>query len=508
MSNFHVAGEFLTASIDDRTLTYKLLPYGSAGSTNLGKITASKGSVTIPEDITGLPVNLEHDYKQPVGKFASIEETDEGLFATVSIARTSAGNDALELAASGLRTGISVEIDSPVIRAGALTAGVLSGAGLVVRPAFADAQLVASDFGDLPVTTSTPEQDDEETPAEAEADASTPPEKEIEMPENASVPTELQAAHGGATAPKDLATATALIAKAYSTKDRVLASALEEAGIVGEQSLFAALSNITNTAHKSNVEQEEWLGELWSKAPYQRKYVSLVTPGTLTSWKVEGWRFLTKPVVGDYASDLADIPSNTVTTEAYSEEAARLAGGWKIDRKYADFGNTEFLNSFFSAAAQDYALKTDQKLITRISSVSTNVTGGAVPANVNAGMSKIVDGVLAVNTNTNVLPSFALVATDVYRTMLLTRDQDSLKYLSSALGFVDGSVGGFRIVPAPELAAGTVIVGAKEAISFYELPGSPIRVDALDISKGGLDEALFGYYAIVVNNAAGLVKVV
>lgn len=224
--------------------------------------------------------------------------------------------------------------------------------------------------------------------------------------------------------------------------------------------------------------------------------------------KVEGWRFLTKPVVGDYAGDLADIPSNTVTTEAYSEEAARLAGGWKIDRKYADFGNTEFLNSFFSAAAQDYALKTDQKLITRISSVSTNVTGGAVPANVNAGMSKIVDGVLAVNTNTNVLPSFALVATDVYRTMLLTRDQDSLKYLSSALGFVDGSVGGFRIVPAPELAAGTVIVGAKEAISFYELPGSPIRVDALDISKGGLDEALFGYYAIVVNNAAGLVKVV
>lgn len=514
MSNLQLAGELLTASEETRILSYKLLPYDSQGSTNLGKVTASKGTITVPDDVTSLPVNEEHDYRKPVGRFTSIEEREDGLYASVYVIDTQAGNDALKLAASGLRKGISVEIDQPVIRSGALTAGILSGAGLVVRPAFPNAQLVASDFGDLeeeaPETPSTPEQDEEEETAEAEAEATTTPEKEIDMSENATVPTELQASNAGAVVPQDLRTATNLIAKAYKTRDHKLAAAMEEAGIVGEDGLntmFAALSNITNTAHKGNIEQGEWLGELWSKNPYSRKYVSLVSAGTLTDWKVEGWRFLTTPTVGDYAGDLAEIPSNTVTTEAYSVEAERIAGGWKIDRKYADFGNSEFLNSFFSAAAQDYALKTDQKLITRLSSIAVATASAAAPAGVNPFMSRIVDGVLAVNTNTNVLPSFALVAPDVYRSLLLTRSEDSLQYLSSALGFVDGTIGGFRIVPAPELAAGTILVGAKEAVAFYELPGSPIRVDALDINKGGLDEALFGYFAVVVHNANGIRKV-
>lgn len=504
MTNFHVSGELLTASVDDRTLSYKLLPFGSTGSTNLGKITASKGAVTIPENVAGLPVNLEHDYRQPVGKFTTIEETDEGLFATVSIARTTAGNDALELAASGLRTGISVEIDQPVIRAGALTAGVLSGAGLVVRPAFAEAQLVASDFGDIEEP-STPEDPEEAPIAEADADASTP-EKESEMTENATVPAELQAAHSGAVVPKTFNSAAALIAQAYGARDTKLAAALEESGIVGEESLHAALSNITNTAHKDNVEQPAWLGELWSGKSYVRKYAPLVQAGNLTSWKVEGFKWTALPTVGDYSGDLAEIPSTGATSTYYSTEASRLAGGIKVDRKYVDFGNSDTIASLLRGAATDYALKSDAKVINFIKANNTPVTGSAAPAGVSATAAKIVDGALAMINFAQ--PSFALVGTAAYRDLLLTKEHDSLKYLQSSLGLEGGALAGFQILPSADIGANDVYVGAREAITFFELGGSPIRVEALDVSKGGFDEALFGYYALVLNDVRGIRKVV
>lgn len=501
MTNIQLAGELLTASEETRILSYKLLPYDSQGSTNLGKITASKGTITFPDDVTSLPVNEEHDYKKPVGRFASVEEREDGLYASVYVIDTQAGNDALKLAASGLRKGISVEIESPVIRAGVLTAGALSGAGLVVRPAFANALLVASDFGDIEETPSTPELDEEETEAEAEADAPTPT-KESEMTEtNATVPAELQAANAASTP----ALTPALIAKAYATKDTRLAASLTDAGLVGEENLFAALSPITSTAHTANVEQSQWLGELWSGKAYNRKYAAIVNTGSLTSWKVEGWKFVTKPVVGDYAGDLTDIPTNTVVTEHYSEEAERLAGGWKLDRKYRDFGNTEFISSFFRAAVEDYSRKSDRKVLDFIVANAQAVTGTTVPTGVAPAAAKIVHG--AMDMIDVATPTFALVGKAAYEQMLMTTEFDNLKFITQSLGLEGGNTAGFQVIPSAEIGANDVYVGAKEAITFFELPGTPIQVTALDISKGGEDEALFGYVCLILNDNRALLKV-
>jgi hypothetical protein len=281
-----------------------------------------------------------------------------------------------------------------------------------------------------------------------------------------------------------------------------MASALERTGVVGSTNLFS-LANVTE---KENPVQAAWLGELWKGNTYVRKYASLVSTASLTARKVEGWRFVTTPEVADYAGFPAEVPTNTVTTEAYSETSQMIAGGWKIDRSHADFGDTEFLNSFFAAATEDYARKSDLKVLNKLVATATEVEAGVAPAGVNEGMAKIIDGVIAMNDFAT--PSFALVSSDVYRSILLTRSDDALLYLSSALGFEDGTVGTFRLVPSPELAPGTVIVAAKEAVTLYELPGTPIRVSALDVAHNGTDEAIFGYYAIVVNNAKGIVSVV
>ena len=52
-----------------------------------------------------------------------------------------------------------------------------------------------------------------------------------------------------------------------------------------------------------------------------------------------------------------------------------------------------------------------------------------------------------------------------------------------------------------------MIAYAKPAMTFFELSGSPIRVQAEHIAKGGRDAALFGYYATLLNDQRGVVEV-
>ena len=82
---------------------------------------------------------------------------------------------------------------------------------------------------------------------------------------------------------------------------------------------------------------------------------------------------------------------------------------------------------------------------------------------------------------------------------------------STSLGLKEGEVSGFKIVPAPTGAltvstwVGKVLVGHKSAVTVHELPGSPIRVEAEAIAKGGVDEALFGYVGTMTENVKGLI---
>ena len=61
-------------------------------------------------------------------------------------------------------------------------------------------------------------------------------------------------------------------------------------------------------------------------------------------------------------------------------------------------------------------------------------------------------------------------------------------------------------VQAPD-QCGQLVAGARPAATFYELAGSPLRVEAEHLSHGGRDRALFGYTAHTLDNPDGLVKV-
>ena len=64
-----------------------------------------------------------------------------------------------------------------------------------------------------------------------------------------------------------------------------------------------------------------------------------------------------------------------------------------------------------------------------------------------------------------------------------------------------------RFLASDLVPAGEIVAYAKPAVTWFELPGSPIRVDAERIDHGGKDSGIFGYWATLLNSQDGIVRV-
>jgi hypothetical protein len=535
----------------DRILTYLLLPFGEEGHTNLGKIIATAGSVTVPTDVSTIHLNIEHDDIRPVGRAVQVDETPDGIVASFRVARTTAGDDLLVETEDGLRSGISVELDDPIIRAGRLIKALLTGAGAVTEPAFHSAQLIAADAGEMKGTNNmdplqqaiaaleeaTQLLKDAQTPAdvteavaivedalvpvtEPNAPSTTDPmlarqarlaAAQAHQALNAVAPTLVAASATRTTAatlravsaPAGLRPAPRNTLKAAKAHDvfTVLAQAYRAGG---ERKLLAALSDVV-PGDILGVEQPQFVGELWSGRAYQRRIIPLFNHASLTSFKVLGWQWVTKPVVSAYQGNKNQPPSAGIETEQVSIDAARLAGAHDIDRKFRDFNDVGFWEAYYKAMTESYAQVSDYAVLAAAIAAAGGATpGGTVPTGVSAGMAQIVDGAVSVLTTSNALPTFAIVAPDLWRDILLTRSDDVLTYLNAALSLEDGTIQNFKIVPHSGMTAAQVLVGAGEAMTVHELGEVPIRVEAENIALGGIDAGVFGYYAVNVHDGDAL----
>lgn len=513
----------LTASLDDRTVTGLLVPYGEECRSNLGRFSVDSGAFSIPADSSVMGFNREHAREDVLGRATSVAETPKGIVATFSVARTPEGDEALADIAAGRVKHLSAEVANVVIKAGKAVGGRLFGGALVKTPAFPSATLLAA-APDTEVEPLEPEDPEAETAESTEVNpdgsvttkvtttkTETDPEGVVTKTETVTTVTSEQPETlaeveepivGNATIPSTLAAS----AKTDSVDKATLLSSISAAVKTQDSSLMAALSDVKISgtgAVGTGVVVPDYVGEIWSGRAFQRRVIPLISSGTLTSLSTTGWRFVTPPQVDEWAGNKAAIPSNTPTTEAVTWGITRFAGGWDIAREFIDFGETAVIDSFLKLAADSYAKKSDNKVLADLKAGATTGTVGTIPTGVGQAMAKIVRGALRV-ISADALPSFALVAPDVFEELVFTKKDDVLAYLSMSLGLEEGSLDTFKIVPHAGMAAGTVLVGAKEAAGAYELAGSPIRVNALDIAKGGVDEALFGYIQTRIEYPTGL----
>ncbi|PPG53415.1 hypothetical protein C5C41_06735 [Rathayibacter sp. AY1E9] len=538
MTTIQLDAGTLTASEDDRTLSGLLVPYGEDAKSNLGKFSVSEGVFEIPSDLSGMSLNEEHARESVLGGFLRAEETPAGITATFSVARTPAGDQALADVATGKRKHLSAEVSGVVIRAGKAVAGRLFAAALVAKPAFPSATLLAAaeDTTTAEYTSSSKDPDGSEydsktveTVEETEEDGvktvtrtsvttttikPATPEEEAPVAEN--LPADLLAAKAGSTTSatqKGLSlreVGDLLFASKNGTiSDEDLASALK--GHNGE-TLFGALSDVKFDGAGGLAPimgQPAWIGEVWNASQYRQQVLPLFSHENLTSLTFSGFKWVTKPSGGDWAGNKANVPSNTISVAPVTGSASRYAVGHDIAHEFVDFPVPGFFESYAKYVGEDYQRWADAKVLAAILAGATAMAGDPLSTlpggtnNIGAAASAIIDGAVAV-AQTGTLPSFALVAPALYKSFVKNPSTNVLGYLNAALGLTEGALGGFTIRPSASVPAGKVLVGATQAVTVYELPGVPVRLDALDLARGGVDKAALGYLATNVNDATAL----
>ncbi|MGK9146662.1 hypothetical protein KXS11_03420 [Plantibacter flavus] len=313
--------------------------------------------------------------------------------------------------------------------------------------------------------------------------------------------------------------------------DTLLAMLRTNAG-PGSETLFAALNSIPYTsAGGANGAAPtvgevinpfpQWIGQLWDGLAYTRDIIDLLGTAELTAATIAGWKWETKPEGGDWSGNKTNVPSNTPKAVPFSAGTHYWAGAHDHANEYRHFSNPEYWESYYNAMRESYARWSNEYALTEVVQSATAVAADAVPAGLTAGLSYLIDGIVEV-IDGDALPNFAIVEKDLYKAMLKTTNNNVLGYLDASLGFDNGTLAGsgFTIraksrytARDEETNAATVtpfegvIVGAKEAVTVYELPGVPIRIEAEDLVKGGLDTGLFGYTGHVTHKAEALVHV-
>ena len=147
MMTFTLEAAELTASIEERTISGKIVPMGTGevGNTSAGAVIFERDSIEIPEP-KSIRLLAQHDIKQPLGRAQSFETRSDGVYAVFSLSRSSKATDYLLMAQEGLVTGLSVGVEvksSKPSRNGVMhvTSSVLREVSAVTEPAFKSAQI-------------------------------------------------------------------------------------------------------------------------------------------------------------------------------------------------------------------------------------------------------------------------------------------------------------------------------------------------------------------------------
>jgi hypothetical protein len=443
----------------------------------------------------------EHDPDAVVGRLDGWEHGVDHLAASVRPFSTTAGNDALIEATERVRTGFSIGADAvdPILAAdGVYDVGDWTARhiGLVRRPAFTDSTITSVAASQAPPQDDDQDQDDQddETTEDTTADLEDDDQEDDDV-------TTIQST---TTPPVELAR------RPRRSADLTFARARDELADAIRRSpdaafVNAALSDIVPAGDAGGgFLQPQWLGELWTPIAARRDYINSLNRQTLTTGtKVYGWRWATTPVVGSYAGNKTPIPSNAAATEPAEAPISRLAGGWDVDRIYVDLGDPGFLEAFFQAATRDYAIKTEGLVSAALQADATDETA----TDLVGALGVIAQSLSAVGAT----PGFVGVASDLWGEFLgITADQAPWWLASGSsvsLAGSEGTVSGLRFFVDPNLPAGHVLGGDRNAATYYEAVPAPLRVQAVNIPNGGIDIAVFGYQAVLVNDPRAIIDV-
>lgn len=527
METIEIEGGEILASLEERTITGLLVPYNEIGRTNVGMFEVTAGVLDIPTDPSVVSLNIDHDRYQPVGRATRIWEEPRGIMATFSIGNTPAGDAALADARdpNGKRRRLSGEFRTG-IKDGKATGGPLAAGALVPMGAFQSAMVLAQAADTIETTTAIDPEPITTTTEEQEGTV---------VPENT-----------------ETVQATAVVPPTYTPPAEVTPRPIEKAeilaalatvkwGVGGDvekaEGVLAALSDIKITgtgalpAAGLATAKQSWLGLIDLGVPYVREYLPLAKTGTdISAFGKKGYKMFRGPASsptyafpndGTWTGNKTEINTGTGHTTLVESTLDKYARGVDIAREYFDLpGGADVIEAFLAEMVLDHLQWSDEKARALIVATAGTPIAPAVYPGVDGhdyagAMGQLIQGILAVKRRKfdgrRDVPTFAIANELAYEELVYTPKDLVPEFVTfnvntDGRATADGKVVVVQGDTGVEDTA-SVIVGADYAIEFDELPGGPLRVDAVDLVKGGIDRAIHGYLQKFVARPEAIVHI-
>jgi HK97 family phage prohead protease len=505
----------LTADIGARTITGMVMPWGAVGFTSLGPCTFARGSIDVPTDPSRVKLLREHDRTNPVGHAVAFRDEPAGLWATFRVPETPAGDLALLEASERLRDGLSVGVD---VLAGEhdaqgvlqVSAALLNETSQVALPAYADARatsVAASDPGPDPEPDPTPEPEPEPEPVTTLGET---------VPTTAdAAPAEPLTASG-----IDLRPAHRLTSGGPGALDLRAVAALVASANRGETSMVelrAALTNVTTT-DVAGIVPPAYMSELVGLIDPGRPVINAIRhkPLPAAGMVINTPRWKPKPAdelgvesgaVGKQATEKTQIATAPATIELFPTPVETFAGGNDMSIQAIDRSDPSALEALFGALAAHYAWQTDLDVTTKLLAAANAVTvpaGSTIPE----VLAALLGGLAPATTPGG---GFFLAASwDLLGAFITLTGDDAPAWWSGNIDFsgmsVSANAGGISVVIDRTLPAETVLFGSSVGATYYENPGAPVEIRAVDVSLLGVDVGVYGFSALAIEWPDAFVK--
>ena len=493
----------LSADDNDRTLTGTIVSFDTPTDDRRGlMIRAGALSPRLPLKRTKLL--RDHDHSDPVGYLTKL--SDDQLTAEFHIPEGANGDRALTEARNGLRDGLSIGFtieehvwDDDIL---IVTKATFYEVSLVAIPAFQDAGIAAAaaftttERNPMPTTETTPVT--EQRPSEQLAT--------VEQPTGAPA---VPATGELAGTPEPLPAAAPIV----HTQPRPVSLAMLAADVSAaiargdRQGVHQALA-LSDVLPADDVGKgllrDDWRGELWQADRTDRPFIdSLGAPQPLrTGSKIKGWAWDVKPDVQDYEGNKKAVPSNKPKTKPVEADVHRSAGGWDIDRIFLDLGEAGFLESFWAAAVADYKKDSETYAVTKAIAGAFELP---TQPTLLKSLAKLGAGFAAIGANLDAI----FIAPDLFEEYAELTQAEVPFWLANATGVnlrnQSATVADLNIRTHQDLEAGQIVAHDKRSATWFE-QSPPIRVNGIDLPKGGVDLGLFGYDGLLINDQRALVK--
>jgi hypothetical protein len=493
-----------------RTIGGVALPWGVEGTVRDGtRVRFLPGSL----DAAARPVTvLGHD-GPPIGRVADAANRGDRLEASVRVSQTHAGDDALVLANDGVLAMFSVEANPTGYRyddAGVLEVIAADWVGLSLEPAgaFAGANLTtitATQGGAMPdpvATATTP--DDPDTPDVPDPEPEPEPEPGV-----------IQGA--AATGPNPSPTVVPLRASSAAQPQPVTLTRVAEtiAGAMrrapaGSQAarIQAALANVT-TANVAGIVRPAYRSEIVGLIDYGMPTVRVLQSRPLPSsgMRIEYPEWTSLPAnTTQQAQQKTEIGTGPVTIGVKGNDIATWAQGNDISFQTAQRSDPSFIDAYLRAAAIDAGTKYDIDVNTKLLAVATAaVAGTTFLENV-----KALFAALAPPKKVPLGPLFLALSYDVWLDTIDVTGLDGPAYWDLSINFgsflPDQTTDSLLTYVSPNLPAGTMLLGSRQAAASYGGPETSADIRVVDVSLLGIDLGVYFFAVLAIEYPEAFAK--